>query len=149
MRWSKSMSLWLSIFVCWLVLCADAAALFFLPRIVAGYLAWTAGESASYTLLLAVLYTVAAVAALICGALLRLLYNIRRGDVFTDANVRLLRVISWCCYAVAALFGVLAFSHLFALLIAVAAAFFGLILRVVKNVVAEATEVKRENDFTV
>ena len=90
---------------------------------------------------------VPAMAALIC--LDRLLANIKRDQVFTGKNVRLLRIISWCCFLAALLFAFAGRYYLVFLAAAVAAAFIGLILRVVKNVIEQAVELKAENDFTI
>lgn len=91
--------------------------------------------------------------ALVLGAdvcLILLLNNIRRGLVFTRRSVQLLRIISW-----AAIFaGVLAVPLFFlflreALFIAFVALFLGVVLRVVKQVIEKATELKEENDATI
>lgn len=91
--------------------------------------------------------TVPALIALIC--LDRLLVNIRKKDVFIEKNVKHLRVISWCSFAVSIILLVSGSYYLLFLIIAVAAAFFGLILRVVKNVIEQAVLIKSENDFTI
>lgn len=77
----------------------------------------------------------------------RLLANIRKKDVFINRNVKHLRVISWCSFAVSVILFISGVYYLLFLLIAVAAAFFGLILRVVKNVIEQAVAIKNENDF--
>jgi hypothetical protein len=80
----------------------------------------------------------------------RLLSNIMKGKVFTDENVKALRIISWCCFAEALILAAAAFYFapiLFA--VAVVTAFFGLILRVVKNVIDAAVALKAESDFTI
>ena len=82
--------------------------------------------------------------------LLLLLNNIRKGAIFTGRSVQLLRIISW-----AAIFaGMLAFPLFFlflreALFIAFAAVCLGVVLRVVKQVIETATELKEENDATI
>ncbi len=94
-------------------------------------------------------YTIAAPAA---GALLglrRLLQNISAGAVFIDENVRILRLLSWCCILAGLLCGASAFYYLPFAELAAAALFMGLILRVVKNVFAEAVRLKDENDYTI
>jgi len=79
-----------------------------------------------------------------------LLRNIRRDVVFSRVNVKCLRVISWCCFAVAVImicsWPFISFVLVF---VAAAAAFFGLLMRVVKNVIDAACEIKDENDFTI
>lgn len=82
-------------------------------------------------------------------SLYRLLWNIERDVIFTEKNVAYMRRISW-----ASLFGgliALASSLYWApwLAVAVAAAFMGLVARVFKNVMAQATALKEENDYTI
>ena len=79
----------------------------------------------------------------------RLLAAIKRGEVFTAGNVRYLRRISWACVAAAIvlLAGTWVSVTFFAL--AVLAAFFGVVLRVVKNLFAAAVELQDENDYTI
>lgn len=99
--------------------------------------------------LIVTLYAVVppALTALIC--LDKLLMNIRRGEAFTQKNVKLLRVISYCCFACAAVFVYFSCIKPFAFVIVFAAAFFGLILRVVKNCFEQAAAIREENDFTI
>ena len=79
-----------------------------------------------------------------------LLLRVREGKVFTAESVGLISGISWGCYLVAGVFcGLAAYFTFVALLVAFVAAFLGLCLRVVKNVIEEATEIKAENDMTV
>ena len=82
--------------------------------------------------------------------LILLLNNIRKGAVFTKHSVQLLRIISWASIAA----GVLAFPLFFlflrsALFVTFAALFLGFVLRVVKQVIEKATELKEENDATI
>lgn len=100
-------------------------------------------------LFLATLYSGGAAAAVLLVSLYRLLHNIGRGDVFTGQNVSLLRCISWCCFIGG---GICLASALYYLpwgLVALAAGFVGLVVRVVKNVIAEAILLKEENDYTI
>ena len=79
-----------------------------------------------------------------------LLLRVKASKVFTSESVALIRGVSWGCYLVAAVFCGLAYYFTFvALVIAFVTAFLGLCLRVVKNVIEEATEIKSENDLTV
>ena len=99
--------------------------------------------------LIVTLYCSAVPAVLLVIALDRLISNIKRGDVFTAKNVTMLRIISYCCFAASVIFVYFSFIRPFAWLIVAAAAFFGLILRVIKNVFEQAIEIKEENDFTI
>lgn len=100
-------------------------------------------------LLVALAYACLVPVAVANGFLLRLLLLVRRGGVFTAAAVSSLRTISWCCFLEAGL--LLAGTGFFALMpvLAFVAAFLGLVLRVVKNVIEEAVALKQENDFTI
>lgn len=128
-----------------LVICAAFAA----PYIVKSYMAYTMKDPHMVTPLLATIYACSVPGLIALFSLDRLLANIKSKDVFIEKNVKLLRVISWCSFAVSAILIVSGFYYLLFLLIAVAAAFFGLILRVVKNVIEHAVIIKNENDFTI
>ena len=83
-------------------------------------------------------------------ALDMVLRNIRNEHVFVRANVKGLRIISWCCFVIAVvmLCGEPFISYVL-FFVAAAAAFFGLLMRVVKNVIDAACEIKDENDYTI
>ena len=81
------------------------------------------------------------------ASLFKLLLNIRAGRVFTRQNVGLLRLLSWCFVFVAA--ACLFAQYLPMLYIFIAAGFMAILLRVVKNVIAEATLLREENDLTI
>jgi hypothetical protein len=100
-------------------------------------------------LVLPVYYAFCVPALVALFSLDRMLAAIRRGEVFTQSNVRILRILSWSCFAAAtALLAGSLVSIVFAV-IALIAAFFGMILRVVKNLFAAAVELKTENDYTI
>ena len=79
-----------------------------------------------------------------------LLRNILKDGVFLRSNVKSMRIISWCCFAIAVvmLCGWPFISYVL-IFIAAAAAFFGTLMRVIKNVIDAACEIKDENDFTI
>jgi hypothetical protein len=79
-----------------------------------------------------------------------LLRNIRKESIFIRINVKYLRLISWCCFAIAVIM-ICSWPHIHLVLIFVsaAAAFFGLLVRVIKNVIDAACEIKDENDYTI
>ncbi len=93
-------------------------------------------------------------AALVC--LDKLLRNLKNEVVFDCLNVRLLRILSYCCFfaaAVAVLGGAvigMKYGHLlFVYACAVLKLFVGVIVRVVKNCFQKAVEIKSENDLTI
>lgn len=83
------------------------------------------------------------------GLLFSLLLKVKKGQVFTPAVVSRIRGISWCCYLLCVLFAGLGIWFQLSFIVSFAAAFLGLCLRVVKNVMEEATQIKQENDLTV
>lgn len=128
-----------------LVICAAFAA----PFMVKNYVAYAGKNPDLIGPLLATIYVGTVPGLIALFSLDRLLANIKKKDVFIKKNVKYLRVISWCSFAVSAILFVSGFYYLLFLVVAVAAAFFGLILRVVKNVIEQAVAIKNENDFTI
>jgi len=107
------------------------------------------GQESVYLPLLITLYCAVpfGVIALIC--LDKLLRNIRKEQPFITQNVTLLRIISYCCFAEVLVFVYFSVLKPFAVVIMIACAFMGLILRVVKNVFEQAVRIREENDFTI
>ena len=94
-------------------------------------------------------YSVSAVAVFCCVTVTALLFRVRKRSVFSETSVAMIRLSSWSCLLIALLcILVIGYFHMAAVL-ALAAGFLGLCLRVVKNVIEEATLIKSENDLTV
>ena len=119
------------------------------PLLVKGYVSYASKDPYVIRPLVVTVYACAVPGLAAMIALNKLLKNIRKKEVFTEKNVKLLRLLSWCSFAVSGILFVSGFYYLMFLLIAFAAAFFGLILRVVKNVIEQAVIIKNENDFTI
>jgi hypothetical protein len=119
------------------------------PKMVSAYLDYTSKDPEGSVLLLGTIYVCCVLALVALFSLDRLLTNIKRSDVFLDGNVRYLRRLSWCCFLAAFILLPAAFSARSLFVVAVAAGFIGLILRVVKNVIEEAVILKSENDLTI
>lgn len=94
-------------------------------------------------------YGLLAVCALADCLLIALLLRVRKGLVFTAKSAALIRGVSWCGILLGLLFGALGFYFELSFAMAFAGFFLGLCLRVVKNVIEEATAIKAENDLTV
>ena len=88
-------------------------------------------------------------ASVILCSLIKLLFNIKAGDVFVVQNVKIFKIVSWCCFAIALITLVGGFFYLPFFAIAVAGAFTGMLLRVLKNVMESAVELRAENDLTI
>lgn len=106
-------------------------------------------SEASRNFILILAYMVIAVCMLADGVLLKLLLIVSKGAVFTKESVSLIRGVSWCCYLLGLVFVALGLYFYLSFMVAFAAIFLGLCLRIVKNVIEEATEIKSENDLTV
>ncbi|HZW48883.1 MAG TPA: DUF2975 domain-containing protein [Bacillota bacterium] len=100
-------------------------------------------------LLMAVIYCCSILAWILLVSLWKLLKNMKAGIIFQVDNVRYLRLTSWCCFGVCVICFTCAFYYLPLILIAIAAGFIGLIVRIVKNVFEQARAMKEELDFTV
>ncbi len=126
----------------------------FLPAILDFYLEHISSGNANYisthkTPVLALLYAaLVPVYAAIAGLLL-LLANVRRGLIFTRSSTRLIGILSACIYVEAVVFAVLSRYFILAAVLCFAALLLGTLMLVVRSVIAEATEIKAENDFTV
>ncbi len=98
---------------------------------------------------LVTLYVASAAAYVLLWNLYRLLVNIEEEQVFVADNVHHLRAASWCCMAVALLCLGGAVFYLPMVMVAAAAAFMGLIVRIIKNVFQRAIGMKAELDLTI
>ncbi|MCM1364846.1 MAG: DUF2975 domain-containing protein [Faecalibacterium sp.] len=86
------------------------------------------------------------------GSIIKLLFNIINNKIFITQNVNCIRILSWCCAFVSLVCFCTSFAYVtffVFFIISIAAAFMMLILRVLKNVMAKATEIKKENDLTI
>lgn len=102
----------------------------------------------------AVLLTISLYAGSIFGwvclcQLRRLLSNFKRSEVFVAANVRCMRLVSWCCVWAAVICALSAAYYPPFIFIAAAAAFMALIVRIVKNAFQQAIAMKDELDLTI
>lgn len=79
----------------------------------------------------------------------RLLTHIKDNQVFCTSNVQDLRKISWLCIIIALISLIAVLWYLPFFIVSVAFAFIGLIVRIIKNIIAEAIIIKEENDYTI
>jgi len=148
--WSDRKSLVLSKICVILFMVLMVACLALAPRFVA-WLVSTSSQAhlAGKALFLVTVYIGAVPAAGLLVCLYILLHRIGAGDVFIDANTTCLRQISWCCFAGSVVCLVSGLYYLPWVVVGVAAAFMGLIVRVVKNVIAKAVSLQDDADFTI
>lgn len=154
--WNRKRSVTLSIVVCFVFVGILTAALFGGPWFVKTwftvYRGWAQNGEAMHnmsTLFAMCFYPCAVFAYITLYSLLKLLYNIKKDEIFIDNNVKCLRRISWCCFAVSLITLIGGVFYVPFLFVAVAAAFVGLMLRVVKNVMQNAVEIREENELTI
>ena len=148
--WNRYRSLWLSKVCVLLFALALLLALIFAPAL----LRWLFGYSQNAEFVYApyfyaTLYTGGVMAFFLLYQLFRLLQNMGREQVFIHRNVAYMRRISWSCFAGGLICLVSAFYYVPWVIVAVAAGFVGLVVRVFKNVLAEAILLKEENDYTI
>lgn len=105
--------------------------------------------SQGHMFVLVMAYFVIAVCLIADILLFDLLMRVRKGKVFTEKSVALIRLIAWCCIALAFIFGALGIYFSLSFIVAFLGLFLGLCLRVTKNVIEEATNIKNENDLTI
>ena len=128
----------------------------FLPSVVKALLRFS-GEitarvqvtSTDNAIVLVAAYILLALALLANILLFTLLLQVKGENVFSAKSVSLIRGISWCSIGVGLIFALLTYYFTLSSVIAFAALFLGLCVRVVKNVIERATEIKDENDLTV
>lgn len=154
LRISTKTSVTISIILSVLFFALILAGAFLMPNYVAVSLKYPAERlnitpSAHYFTVLALGYAVLAVATAANVMLLRLLFRVRSEQVFTSESISLIRFISWCVVLLGMVFLVLGFYFFVSYFVAFACIFLGICLRVVKNVIEQATEIKAENDFTI
>ena len=130
-----------------IVLCA--AALFLMPYAAKMYEQISSQQDNVTVPLLITFYVCAAFGFVILFVLNKLIKNIGSEKVFIDENVKLLKILSYCCFAIAVVTLIFARFRILVFVITFAAAFIGLILRVIKNCFTEAIRLREENDFTI
>jgi len=81
--------------------------------------------------------------------LFALLLRVRGGKVFTPRSVTLIRGVSWSCILMCLTTALLGIYFQLSFFVAFGLLFLGVCLRIVKTAIAEATEIKSENDLTV
>lgn len=120
------------------------------PWLVRSFLDFSrAGLAGTEALFLLTIYSGGVPAAVLLFCLYRLLYHIELDQVFITTNVEYLRKISWSCFTGAIICFASVPYYFPWIFVAVAAAFMGLIVRVIKNIIAQAVELKNESELTI
>jgi len=153
-NWTTDRSIKLSIVSTWAALLGATAAGIGLPFL--SRMAYKPNtilfDSARFVSYAPSIYTCLAIGLFALVVLLRLLHDIARGQVFTAANVRRIRLVAWCALAIGAvclLSAALLDHRPTVFVIGLAAVFCGLVARVLKNVLDAARLLKEDADFTI
>ncbi|MEA1959807.1 MAG: DUF2975 domain-containing protein [Bacillota bacterium] len=148
--WNRERSIGLSKLCIILFMCVLIAAVVSAPWLTHWFLDFSkANVKGTQTFFLATIYVGSIPAAYLLHNLFHLLRRIEVGQLFTAENVECLRRISWSCFLGAGIALISGFYYFSWLFVFVAAAFMGLIVRVVKNVVAQAVALKDEVDYII
>ena len=148
--WNDSRSLMLSKICVIMFMALLLASAILAPRLVARLMQMSAmAHNAGKGLFMNTIYIGAVPAAALLALLHILLRRIGEGRVFIEENTACLRYISWCCFLGAAICIASAFYYTPWVAVGISAAFMGLIVRVVKNVIAKAVSLQEEADYTV
>jgi len=148
--WNESKSLMLSKVSVWLFMALLVVCLVLAPRLVARLIFMSSPASdAGNALFLLTIYAGAIPAGALLAVFNIFLSRIGKGIVFARENIRSLRQISWCCFIGAVICTLSALYYLPWLAIGVAAAFMGLIVRVVKNVFSKAVSLQDDAELTI
>ena len=143
----KKISLYASIAVTVFLFVFIIGACIFMPQILEAYSEYRGGID--FSDIIVSLYISAVPGIICCIALLKLLFNITKDEIFVKKNVLLLQILSYCCLLVGVEYIIFGNKFVTMLFFAFAALFIGLILRVIKNVFDKAIEIREENDFTI
>lgn len=148
--WNGEKSISLSKFCILLFLCALIVTVVSAPWLTRWFLDFSgAALEGTESFFIATIYVGSVPAAYMLYNLLGLIRRIEAEQVFTSENVERLRRISWSCFIGAGIALASIFYYFPWAFLAVAAAFMGLIVRVVKNVVAQAVALQDEVDSTI
>lgn len=150
MNWNNERSIGLTKFFIIFFAAAYLLILIFCPRMAREFVSYSFyARGKDVMLFMVTTYTCAVPLGIILYNLYRLICRIGEEQMFSNVNVRCLRLISWMCFAVAAICLISTVYYIFFLIIAACAAFMGLLIRVIKNVFVKAGEIKDENDYTI
>ena len=120
-----------------------------LPIILRHYFTYRRMPFRLYAPLLTLCYLCALCVSVALLRLLKLLSRIDKGLLFDRENTALLRDLSVCCITISLLTAIGTVWYFPCIIVAIAAAFMFLILRVLQTVFIAAAEIKDENDMTI
>ena len=147
-KWTAEKSLFLTRILTAAMLLTAAGALFVVPAIARWYEALSGCGPAGTVLRASLYFSILTGIAALC-ILLKMLSNLAKQKMFVEENVRCLRLISWCCFLIAAVWLFLGAFRRIAFCVGFVSVFAGLIVRVMKNLLETATAMREEQDYTI
>lgn len=126
-----------------------AGLLFFLPRLLDWYAAIRLLAPKQEKAIVIAFYCCAAVILFALWCMEKLLKNIIRYEVFTEANVKLIRQVCLCCGLVALICLPAGFFYPPLVFLTVIMGFLCLVVNVVCQVIRAAVSLREENDLTI
>lgn len=142
---SVHVTLWAGRLVAAVVFCL----LFTLPAVLQWYSQYRPLSGLESTAITIAFYLCAVAVALALWNMDSLLRQILQNQVFTHENVRRIRVIRWCCLAVALICIPAAFCYYPLVFMVLVMGFLSLAVTVVVRVMAAAVQIREENDLTI
>lgn len=150
MNWSHKQSVILTKYCIWLFIAGYAAVLISCPFLVEDFITFSYTASGKDIWLFVVsVYACAIPIGVILFHLNSLIFAIGNEEIFTEGNIRKLRIISWMCGITGLICLLSMFYYLLWGIPACCMIFMCLLIRVIKNVFVRAKELKDENDFTI
>ena len=125
------------------------ALLFTLPAVLQWYEQYRPLSNVEYTAITVAFYLCAVAVEVAFWNVDGLLRNILAGQVFTYENVRKIRIIRWCCVAVAVICLPAAFCYYPLVFMVLVMGFLSLAVTVVVRVMDAAVQIREENDLTI
>ncbi len=136
-------------YIDWFFLGILGALLFLMPKSVSFYVGMRHMSKACGDAILIAFYLCAPLAGYCLGAMQVLLRRISVGEVFLRKNASLVRSVSWCCSAVAAITLAACFWYPPLVVVTILMLFLFLAVRVVADVLEAAAAMREEQDLTI
>lgn len=150
MKWSYQQSIFLTKVCILFFSAAYLGVVFTCPLMIERFVHYsTTASGKSKWLFDATIYACAVPVGILLWNLWKLVADIGLEEIFTDANIRRLRLISWMCFAVSLICLISMVYYLFWGIFAACLAFMGMLIRVIKNTFERARELKEEVDYTI
>ena len=149
----RNVSAAVSLGVCIVSSLALAALIFTMPSFFSWFYSAFNGETQSAKAVIKTVVTAFYICVPFAAAalfmMIKILINILNDRVFVFANVVLFRFLSWCCYAVLIITFVFGLRYIPLFVIAFAMGVAGTLLRVIKNIMQAAVELREKNKLTI